>query len=67
MSHDLEGNVINVDDTVYVLAAVKEGSNAKRMLRGTVREIIGKSVLVWVNEGRRLVRVYGQSIVIPRQ
>ena len=66
MAHDLEGNIINVGEVVYVLAAVTDGSKSKRLLRGQVREIQGKAILVWIYEGARIVRVYGQSVVIPR-
>ena len=64
---DIEGTVLEVGMSVYILDAARSGSSCKRLLRGRVVQIKGSKCEVLVAENKRHYWKTSATVVVPFQ
>jgi len=65
MASDIEGNVLNMGDHVYIMAPAKGGSQSMRLLYGEVVETTEAKVMVMVYENGKTYSKTSATVVKP--
>lgn len=62
---DIHGNLLRLNDPVYIVNSINKGSNSKRLLYGRVFKIKKNIASVVVFENEEIYRVKSNTILRP--